>query len=115
MIFVLDQKEKQKMYILDNTDYHLDYFDIENYELNIFQILQNFWSYIDDVDCDEDEYIDLTLVLTEIEQKNDFYKTGAHYDEKRYMNLLKRNKKRGKKKKKGKKNLLYKYILIDEV
>lgn len=38
------------MYILDNTDYHLDYFDIENYELNIFQILQNFWSYINDVD-----------------------------------------------------------------
>ena len=120
------------MYILDNTDYHLDYFDIENYELNIFQILQNFWSYIDDVDygawwinrywlknrhkeelymlctlCNEDEYIDLTLVLTEIEQKNDFYKTGAHYDEKRYMNLLKRNKKRGKKKKKKGKRIFY--------
>ena len=38
------------MYILDNADYHLDYFDIENYELNAFQILENFWLYIDDVD-----------------------------------------------------------------
>ena len=40
------------MYILCNTDYNLDYFDIENYELNAFQILQNFWLYIDDVDYD---------------------------------------------------------------
>ena len=98
------------MYILCNTDYNLDYFDIENYELNVFQILQTFRSYIDDVDygtwwinrywfknrhkvelyilCilwNEEEYIDLTLVLTEIEQKADCYKAGAHCDKKRYM------------------------------
>ena len=81
------------MYTLGNTDYHLDYFDIENYELNVFQILRNFCSYSDDVDYgawwintywlknrhkgelymlrilwNEEEYIDLTLVLTKIEQ-----------------------------------------------
>ena len=40
--FRFRSKRKAKMYILDNADYHLDYFDIENYELNAFQILQNF-------------------------------------------------------------------------
>ena len=115
------------MYILGNTDYNLDYFDIENYELNVFQILQTFWSYIDGVDygawwinrywfknrhkeelymlCilwNEEEYIDLTLVLIEIEQKTDCYKAGAHCDKKRYMKFKK--KKIKKRKKKGKKN-----------
>ena len=61
----------------------------------------------------EEEYIDLTLVLTEIEQKTDCYKTGAHCDEKRYMKFLK--KKRKRKKKKGKRIFSYEYILISKV
>ena len=35
----------------------------------------------------KEEYIDLTLVLAEIEQKNDFYKTRPPCDKKRYMNF----------------------------
>ena len=35
----------------------------------------------------KEEYIDLTLVLAEIEQKNDFYKTRPPCDQKRYMNF----------------------------
>lgn len=93
------------MYIIDNTDYFLDNETILMFDLNNFEILQNLWVHIDCVDegtnyinqrwyiqrnkeemymiCilwNDTEFIDLTAVLTEIEQKNNFYKTGAVCD-----------------------------------
>ena len=92
------------MYIIDNTDYFLDNETILMFDLNNFEILQNLWVHIDCVDegtnyinerwyiqrnkeemymisilWNDTEFIDLTAVLTEIEQKNNFYKTGAQY------------------------------------
>ena len=120
------------MYLHDNTDFNLDNFDIENYHLNVLQIIQNLWSYIDDIDydafsinCDwfinrhkehvymlcilwnEEEYINLTTVLNEIRQKNTLYQPT--WDERRYLNFFKKSKKK-KKDKKGKK--IYFYINI---
>ena len=85
------------MYIMDNTDYFLDNETILMFDLNIFEILQNLWGHIDFANestnyinkrwyiqrhkeemyiiCilwNDSEFIDLTTVLTEIEQKNNF-------------------------------------------
>lgn len=85
------------MYIMDNTDYFLDNETILMFDLNIFEILQNLWAHIDFVNegtnyinkrwyiqrhkeemyiiCilwNDSEFIDLTTVLREIEQKNNF-------------------------------------------
>ena len=93
------------MYIIDNTDYFLDNETILMFDLNNFEILQNLWVHIDCVDegtnyinerwyiqrnkeemymicilLNDTEFIDLTAVLTEIEQKNNFFKTGAVCD-----------------------------------
>ena len=56
----------------------------------------------------KEEYIDLTLVLTEAEEKNNFYKTWSTYDQKQYIIFLKKYKKR--RAKKGGKFFLYKYV-----
>ena len=82
---------------MDNTDYFLDNETILMFDLNIFEILQNLGAHIDFVNegtnyinkrwyiqrhkeemyiiCilwNDSEFIDLTTVLREIEQKNNF-------------------------------------------
>ena len=95
------------MYIIDNTDYFLDNETILMFDLNNFEILQNLWVHIDCVDegtnyinqrwyiqrnkeevymiCilwNDTEFIDLTAVLTEIEQKITFIKQVQYVTEK---------------------------------
>ena len=100
------------MHIIYNTDFILEDERISNFELNVFKIWQTFWCHMETADegaCYlnknwyinrlkeelyliwilwKEEYIDLTLVLTEIEQKTIFIRLP--YDQKRYMNLKKK-------------------------
>lgn len=95
------------MYIMDNTDYFLDNDTILMFDLNNFEKLQNLWVHIDRVDeganyiserwyiqrnkeemymisilWNDTEFIDLTAVLTEIEQKITFIKQVQYVTEK---------------------------------
>ena len=95
------------MYIMDNTDYFLDNDTILMFDLNNFEKLQNLWVHIDRVDeganyinerwyiqrnkeemymisilWNYTEFIDLTAVLTEIEQKITFIKQVQYVTEK---------------------------------